>query len=155
KKGIYNVSSTITVPNQIPITIEGDGASDNGSVLHWSGTGPGPVVWLKGPSRVTLQDLDIYGGSVGGADGILIDNANQQSGRIYGYQVQTNGNSTAGHLADAGFDISGITQTAVDIDASGFTNFLTGVRVTGGPGHVQFLTGSSALGNRLFDVETG
>ena len=43
------------------------------------------------------------------------------------------GSAGAGHLVDAGFDISGINQTAVDINASGFTNFLTGVRVTGGP----------------------
>ena len=58
-------------------------------------------------------------------------------------------------MVDAGFDISGINQTAVDIHASGFSNFLTGVRVTGDPGHVQFLTGASSLGNRLFDVEDG
>jgi FG-GAP-like repeat len=154
KKGIYNVSSTITIPRQIPITIVGDGASDHGSVLTWTGTGAGPVVWLKGPSRVTLHDLSINGGSAGGADGVLIDNANQQGGRIYGYEVQTSGNSApASHLVDAGFDISGVNQTAVDINASGFSNFLTGVRVTGGPGHVQFLTGSSTLGNRLFDVK--
>src|SRR5204863_2435966 len=49
KKGAYNVSSTITVPGQIPITIVGDGAVD--SVLQWTGTGAGPVLWLKGPSR--------------------------------------------------------------------------------------------------------
>src|SRR5262249_7409393 len=37
KKGTYNVSSTITVPGQIPITIVGDGAVD--SVLAWTGAG--------------------------------------------------------------------------------------------------------------------
>ena len=154
KKGSYDVSSTITIPAQIPITIVGDGASEHGSVLAWTGTGAGPVVWLEGPSRATLRDLSISGGSAGGVDGILIDNANQPGGRIYGYEVQTNGASAgAGHLVDAGFDISGINQTAVDINASGFTNFLTGVRVTGGPGHVQFLTGASSVGNRLFDVK--
>ena len=154
KKGSYDVSSTITIPGQIPITIVGDGASEHGSVLTWTGTGAGPVVWLQGPSRVTLHDLSIFGGNAGGVDGILIDNANQPGGRIYGYEVQTNGASAGGgHLVDAGFDISGINQTAVDINASGFTNFLTGVRVTGGPGHVQFLTGASSAGNRLFDVQ--
>ena len=125
-----------------------------GRHLIWTGTGAGPVVWLQGPSRVTLQDLSIFGRSAGGADGILIDNANQPGGRIYGYEVETNGLSAgAGHLVDAGFDISGINQTAVDIHASGFANFLNGVRVTGGPGHVQFLTGASSSGNRLFDVQ--
>ena len=154
KKGAYDISSTITIPAQIPITIVGDGASEHGSVLAWTGTGAGPVVWLEGPNRATLRDLSIFGGHAGGVDGILIDNANQPGGRIYGYEVQTNGASAgAGHLVDAGFDISGINQTAVDIHASGFTNFLTGVRVTGDPGHVQFLTGASSLGNRLFDVE--
>ena len=154
KKGSYDVSSTITIPAQIPITIVGDGASEHGSVIAWTGTGAGPVVWLEGPSRATLRDLSIFGGRAGGVDGILIDNANQPGGRIYGYEVQTNGAAAgAGHLLDAGFDISGINQTAVDINASGFTNFLTGVRVTGGPGHVQFLTGASSGGNRLFDVK--
>jgi hypothetical protein len=83
-------------------------------------------------------------------------NANQQGGRIYGYEVQAEGwSAVGGHLADAAFDISGVNQTAVDFDASGFSNFLTGVRVTGGPGHVQFLTGLSTSGNRLFDVKAG
>ena len=156
KKGTYDISSTITIPAQIPITIVGDGASEHGSVLAWTGTGAGPVVWLEGPNRATLRDLSIFGGHAGGVDGILIDDANQPGGRIYGYEVQANGWSAgAGHLVDAAFDISGINQTAVDIHASGFSNFLTGVRVTGDPGHVQFLTGASSLGNRLFDVEDG
>jgi hypothetical protein len=151
KKGAYNVSSTITIPAQIPITIVGDGASESGSSLGWTGTGAGPVVWLQGPSRVTLRDLTIGGQ---GADGLLIDNANQQGGRIYGYEVLAGGVSAGqGHLVDAAFDISGVNQTAVDFNASGFGNALTGVRVTGGPGHVQFLTGASSLANRLFDVE--
>jgi hypothetical protein len=153
KKGVYNVSSTITVPGNIPITIEGDGPS---SGLGWTGTGGGPVVWLQGPSRVTLRDLSIGGGNAGGVDGLVIDNANQPGGRIYGYEVSVGGLSAdQGHLADAAFDISGLNQTAVDFDASGFGNSLTGVRVTGGPGHVQFLTGASTLSNRLFDVEAG
>ena len=91
KKGTYDISSTITIPAQIPITILGDGASEHGSVLAWTGTGAGPVVWLEGPNRATLRDLSIFGGVAGGVDGILIDNANQQGGRIYGYEVQTNG----------------------------------------------------------------
>jgi hypothetical protein len=153
KKGTYNVSSTITVPGQIPITIVGDGAVD--SVLSWTGAGAGPVVWLQGPSRATLQDLNISGGNAGGADGLLIDNADQQGGRIYGYEVQAQGAVAGAHLVDAAFDISGVNQTAVNFDASGFSNFLTGVRVTGGPGHVQFLTGLGTLGNRLFDVQAG
>ena len=68
---------------------------------------------------------------------------------------RTESSADAGHLVDAGFDISGMNQTAVDINASGFSNFLTGVRVTGDPGHVQFLTGASSLGNKLFDVQDG
>ena len=121
KKGSYEVSSTITIPAQIPITIVGDGASEHGSAIGWTGTGAGPVVRLEGPSRATLHDLSISGGNVGGVDGILIDNANQPGGRIYGYEVQTYGAAAgSGHLLDAGFDISGINQTAVDINASGF-----------------------------------
>src|SRR5262249_41550883 len=153
KKGTYNVSSTIIIPAQIPMTNVGDGASTG---LTWTGTGPGPVVWLQGPSRVTLRDLGISGGNAGGADGVVIDNANQQGGRIYGYEVSAGGLSAdQGHLADAAFDINGVNQTAVDFDASGFGISLTGVRVTGGPGNVQFLTGASTLSNRLFDVRAG
>jgi hypothetical protein len=156
KKGTYHISSTITIPAEIRITIQGDGASERGSVLAWTGSGAGPVVWLEGPNRSTLRDLSIFGGVAGGVDGIVIDNANQPGGRIYGYEVQANGSSAvAGHLVDAGFDISGIDQTAVDFNASGFSNFQTGVRVTGDPGHIQFLTGASTLGNRLFDVQDG
>jgi hypothetical protein len=156
KKGTYDISSTITIPAQIEITIQGDGASERGSVLAWTGPDTGPVVWLEGPNRSTLRDLSIFGGVAGGVDGIVIDDANQPGGRIYGYEVQTNGSSAVtGHLVDAGFDISGISQTAVDFNASGFNNFQTGVRVTGDSGHIQFLTGASTLGNKLFDVQDG
>jgi hypothetical protein len=163
KKGTYKVASTITVPSQIALSIVGDGASENGSGISWTGSTKGPVIWLKGPSRATLRDFAINGNP--GADGLLIDKADQEGGRVYGYQVQANGAwAGGGHLVDAAFDIDGIDRSDVNIIGSGFSNFLTGVRVTGGPlrstgqpapGRISFLTGSSAEGNRLFDIKSG
>ena len=102
RKGKYLVTATITVPANIQMTIVGDGASENSTVIQWNTSGVGPVMWLKGPSRVTLHDLSINGGST--ADGLLIDNADQVGGRIYGYQVLAGGRWAAGgQLVDAAF----------------------------------------------------
>ena len=163
KKGTYKVTSTITVPSQVTLSIVGDGASENGSGLRWTGSGKGPVIWLKGPSRATLRDFGIN--SNPGADGLLIDKADQEGGRVYGYQVQASGAwAGGGHLVDAAFEIDGVERSYVNIIGSGFSNFLTGVRVIGGPlrstgqpapGRISFLTGASSAGNRLFDIESG
>jgi Pectate lyase superfamily protein len=163
KKGTYKVASTITVPSQVTLSIVGDGASENGSGISWTGSTKGPVIWLKGPSRATLRDFTINGNP--GADGLLIDKADQEGGRVYGYQVQASGAwAGGGHLVDAAFDIDGVERSDVNIIGSGFNNFLTGVRVTGGPlrstgqpapGRISFLTGASSAGNRLFDIKSG
>ena len=154
RKGKYNVSSTINVPANIQLTIVGDGASESGSLIMWKrGPSTGPVVWLKGPSRATLSDLVVHGLNTDGVRGMVIDNANQTGGRIYGYEVSSNGNNiTNNQYVDPAFDISGINQTHIDLHAVGLTNYMTGIRVTGGPGHVQFLTGATAIGNRILDV---
>jgi hypothetical protein len=163
KKGTYKVASTITVQSQVTLSIVGDGASENGSGISWTGSTKGPVIWLKGPSRAALRDFAINGNP--GADGLLIDKADQEGGRVYGYQVQASGAwAGGGHLVDAAFDIDGVERSDVNIIGSGFSNFLTGVRVTGGPlrstgqpapGRISFLTGASSAGNRLFDIKSG
>jgi hypothetical protein len=61
-KGTYMVTSMITVPANIPITIPGDGSSENGSDIVWRGAARVPAtIWLQGPSRVTLRDLAVSG----------------------------------------------------------------------------------------------
>jgi hypothetical protein len=163
RKGKYLVTSTIAVPAKIPMTIVGDGASENSTTIQWNTTGVGPVMWLKGPSHVTLHDMYIAGGAT--ADGLLIDTADQVGGRVYGYEVLATGRYAAGgQLVDAAFDINGVDQSDVQINASGMSNMLTGVRVTGGslrsngqnaPGRTSFLSGGSSGGQRLFDVKNG
>ena len=162
-KGDYSVTSTIIVPSQTPMSIIGDGASEHGSRFNWSGVGSGPVLSLWGPSRTSLRDLNINGGNTDGADGLMIDRADQQGGRVFGYQVGAYG-AGGSHMVDLAFDINGIDQADVNIIASGFGSFWNGVRATGGPlrssgqstaGRTSFLTGASSAGNRNFDVRTG
>jgi len=154
RKGLYRITNTVTVPPNVPMTIIGDGANENGTVLQWYGQRPGLTMWLKGPSRAVLDDLSVNGiGPASGGDGLLIDNANQPGGRIYGYEVIGSGQSAnKGFVVDAAFDIIGLDQTHVDISEGQVTNFGSGIRVTGGPGHIQFLTGSTAGGQRMFYV---
>lgn len=162
--GKYALKSTVTIPGGIPLQIVGDGASEHGSVLKWSGRGPGPGLRLLGPSRATLRDFCVnFTGS--GADAVAVENADQPEGRLYFDQVVCAGND-ASKRCDTAILIDGIEQADVTYRNGGWGEFRrAGVLVKGGPlraagkeapGRITLLLG--ALGNneyRLIDVRDG
>ena len=66
-RGVYAVTNTITLPGTVELQVVGDGAYQwadglRGTVLKWADeTTPGPVLRLRGPSRVLLRDLGVAG----------------------------------------------------------------------------------------------
>ena len=65
--GTYPISETLTIPAG-DIQLVGDGF---GTILRWTGTGRGPVLAVKGPSKATLREIQIDGAMTG--DGIVVE----------------------------------------------------------------------------------
>ena len=161
-KGTYPTSATITVPAGLNLALIGDGGAEHGAEVNWTGSGAGPVFKLAGPSHATLRDIRINGGTDDGADALVIENADQPGGWIYGAQVNASGNGErrVGHA----YRIDGVEQTRIQMIAYGLGSFTQGIQVTGGPllsaggstpGRISFLTGASSNGCRSFDVKAG
>ncbi len=164
RKGVYTINQTVTVPANVELTLIGDGASEHGSRMDWTAPAgvPGPAMRLLGPSRATLQDLNVSGGTTNGVDGLVVENADQPGGRIYGHQILAEGSGEK--RVNYAFDIDGVEQSDVTIIGFGMASFLHGVRAQGGPiraaggtapGQVSFLTGGSSNGCRMYDVTRG
>lgn len=160
-RGNWQISRTVTLPALAEIQLVGDGVG-NGTMLSATG-GPGPVLRLAGPSRATLQDLDINGGNAHGVDGLVVENADQPGGRIYADQLNAQG-AGGDHRCAASIRVDGLDRSDVTLIASGFGSCLSGLSVRGGPAaaaagivsnQVSFLTGSSGGGCRLLNVTHG
>jgi hypothetical protein len=141
--GTYPVERPLTVPPGSDLQLVGDGET---SVLSWTGPDDGsPVLHLAGPTRATVRDLAVAG--AGRADGVLLDDVDQEGARVYADQGFVYEAVRAGILAD------GLGQAAVRLDGLGLLNNEVGLQVTGaggppGPAGVAVL-GGAAGGNRL------
>lgn len=160
-RDLYNIDKTLVIPANSDIRLVGDGFYSEGSrgtLLHWTGTDGGPVIKLLGPSRATIQDLMVNGmvsSQLDGmdsdsqlADGIVIENADQADGRIYGYFVNALYNSSTGFFVD------GLDSTLVEL----FRKYSAGqegraaVKVVGGPNAVNGNKGTGRV--NLFVAES-
>ena len=163
-KGKFTLRRTVVVPAGREIQLVGDGASENGTVIAWGGTGAGPGVKLLGPSRVTMRDVSLaFAGS--GADALAVENADQPGGRVFCDQVLSGG-SDGSKRCDVAVYVDGVEDADVTFLNGGWGEFTRGgVVVRGGPtlagggttkGQVSLLLG--ALGNnehKLVDVRQG
>lgn len=172
-KGIFQLDRTVTVPAPRPAVVKrkkaaitgslqivGDGVG-NGSSLAYTG-GTGPVLRLTGPSRAVLRDIEMSAAGQNGADVILIENADQENGRIYTEQLNAGGSGER-RCAVAVF-VDGMEKGDVTMICGGFSGCLSGVKVRGGQtlsaggkvtNQVVFLCGASSSGCRLMDVVDG
>jgi hypothetical protein len=160
-KGSYQLKRTVTVPALVEIQIVGDGVG-HGTALNYA-QGPGPVLELSGPSRASLRDMEINGGSANGVDAVVVDHADQDGGRLYGDQLNASG-AGGDHMCAAAIYVDGLDRSDVTITAGGFGDCLSGVKVRGGAkavsagkpsNQVAFLTGGTSHGCRLLDVTEG
>ncbi len=160
-KGIYKINHTLIVPPNSQIQLIGDGAAETATVLEWEGEPLGLVLRFTGPSRAVIKDLMI---KAGGANGIVVDNADQSGGQICVNQLIVSGQSGTSKPA-AGFLVKGIENSNVQIE-----NFQGGVdtkewiRVIGGeklraglavPGRISILCGATGSSERFYSVSRG
>ena len=147
--------------------IVGDGLGTGVTTrINWSGNQTGPLMLLQGPSRATIKDLLLnvpYGAYVG-PEALVIQNADQVGGRIYGNQFNAGGPQwtqpcDVGLLADQ-VENSDITMTCF---YPGFGNTAM-VKAIGGPtlsgggntnGQISLLAGATGDCQNLFGVANG
>lgn len=158
-KGIWRLARTVVLPPSYDLIVSGDGIG-NGTVLESAG-GSGPLLLCRGPSRVTLRDLELQAGSTPGVSALVIDGCDQDGGRIYAEQLNANG--ALGAPVARAIHVDGLDRTEVTMICGGIRGFLSGVVARGGPlakagqggSQVSFVSGASSHGCRLLDVRDG
>ena len=109
--GTYSIGQSITVPANFDIQIVGDGGTMEATQLNWSGSGAGPLMLLNGPSRATLRDFYINGGTV---DGLWVTNANQVNGQIY-TEILDAGGGGGSYVANSAVLVNGTEDSNVTL----------------------------------------
>ena len=128
-KGNYKIGQTLTIPAGCDVQVIGDGAAETATVLEWAGPPGGTMLHLLGPSVATVRDLSLQaqGGSC-----MLVDNADQQGGRIFTDQVNATGSNPQSR--PTGILVNGLEQSDVMLrNLQGATECQTWVKVVGGP----------------------
>ena len=152
--GTYSISETLIMPAS-PIQLVGDGY---GTILRWEGTGPGPLVRLMSPSKVTLREIQLDG--AGKVDSIVVDDVDQPGSRVYMGQVELRSGKRTNLF------VNGLDHTNVQLEDLGYAYSpdAVSIKVTGGPlsaggsrteGRTNIFSGASS-GHRIsYDVSGG
>jgi hypothetical protein len=151
--GKYRIARTLTVPGGCDLQLVGDGAL-NATVLEWAGEGDGPLLVLDSPCRAVLREMHVGAGKK--ADAVVLPQADQVGGRVFGEQVSVSG-------GDAGLLVEGLARTAVLLHDFGHSDCRIGVKVVG-PGEAQtkrqtgrviIFSGASSNNALSYDVSGG
>ncbi|WP_437675779.1 right-handed parallel beta-helix repeat-containing protein [Sorangium sp. So ce131] len=146
--GTYQIPRTITVPAGKTFEIFGDGESNTGTVLRWTGSTDDYMFHLYHPSRAAFHDLRIENSAYGGGTslqgrGIHIDSAADDTGIVYlnAFVAPLVGSAlTRPHIAtdpvdrteNVGFSFTGLDKLRVWAEQSGVSGGNVAVRVQGG-----------------------
>ncbi len=159
-KGTYSVDATLVVPAGCDVQIVGDGAAETATVLKWTGSRPGPILRLDGPSQATLRDFSFQAGR---GKGIAVHQGDQPGGRIFGDQVNVSGRSPEEN--GIGVLVLGVEHSDVLLRcAQGGTFCRTWIRVLGGPlcragkpapGQVSVFCGATGTAEEQYGVAQG
>ncbi|HWY37355.1 MAG TPA: T9SS type A sorting domain-containing protein, partial [Bacteroidia bacterium] len=165
--GTFSINTTINVPAGSDMQIIGDGLGTGTTTrLNWSGNVTGPLMRLQGPSRATIKDLllNVPYGAYNGPEALVIENADQVGGRIYGNQFNAGGPQWT-QPCDIGMYIDGVENSDVTMTCfyPGYgTNGM--VKANGGPvlssggntnGQISLLAGATGDCQNLFNVSNG
>jgi Pectate lyase superfamily protein len=153
--GDHFITSTLIIEANTDVQLAGDGYRTR---LVWKGTGAGPVLWLQGPSKATIRELDVDGGSL--VEGIVGSNIDQRNSRVFMHGTMVSGGAKTNLFADA------LDFTSVEAEDFGHSNQSTGVgvRVRGGPlaaagspqaGEVKIYSGASSGEILPYEVSNG
>jgi hypothetical protein len=159
--GKYKVERTLTVPGGCDVQIIGDGASEIATVLQWAGKADEPLLRLAGPARATLRDLQIQAGE---GTGILVEDCDQDGGRVFADQLNITGTSPNAKPAD-GLLVDGVERADVQLhNCQGGTFMERWLHVVGGPqrrqgkpasGQVSVFCGATGTSDTPYTVEKG
>ena len=152
--GTYSISETLIVPAS-DIQLAGDGYA---TILSWTGTGPGPVVRLMGPSKVTVREIQFDGAEK--VNTIVVENVDQPGSRVYLGQAELRSGK------DTNLLVNGLDHTNVQIEDLGamYSPDADSIKVIGGPlsatgrptdGRTNVFSGLSARNRISYDVSGG
>lgn len=157
--GNYRVDQTLVIPANCGIQLVGDGAGETATRLNWAGPEDGVLLRLDGPSRAILRDFYIHAPNAGG---LLIEDADQQGGRIFADQLNVNGPHQQHQPRAAALRVDGLNHTDVLLRAlQGSGNGGVWVEVIGGPeaasaeNQISIFTGATGSAAGQYDVSRG
>ncbi len=163
--GIYKIGKTLTVPAECDVQIVGDGASEIATVLQWAGKAGEPLLRLEGPARATVRDLNIRAGA---GTGVLVEDCDQDGGRIFADQLNVSGGSPNAKPTD-GLLVYEVERSDVQMrNCQGGTFMKRWLHVIGGPhgragsrerperpGQVSVFCGATGTSDTPYTVEKG
>ncbi len=157
--GKYTLKQTLVIPRDCDLQLVGDGAAETATRLEWAGPPGGLVLRLEGPSRATLRDLFIHNPH---GQALVVEDADQEGGRIFADQLNTSGPSDQKAGRTAALRVNGLDRTDVLLRAlQGSGNGGAWVEVLGGPqadgarNQVSIFTGATGSAAGQYDVRQG
>jgi hypothetical protein len=102
------------IPKGSDLQLIGDGASEIATRLVWTGPQNGVILQIEGPSKATVQDLQLQAGS---SRALLIETPDQSGRRIFVDQLNTNGPTRQRHGRTAALRVSGFEKTSLQFRA--------------------------------------
>jgi hypothetical protein len=159
-KGIIKINQTLTVPAGVDLQLIGDGASENSSVLQWTGPAGGVLLQLEGPSVAVVRDLAI---DTGTGTGLRLTNCDQPGGKIFADQLNIPGRNPDN--SPYGLLVNGVEESDVQLWClQGATFCKAWMKVVGGkklaagkpaPGQITVLCGATGSADAQYAVEQG
>lgn len=141
--GTYTIDRTLVIPPQSNLCVVGDGGK---TLLRWSGEERGPVLLLRGPAHVVVDDLMLDG--AGKADGLLVQNSDQRGARFIADQLNVGG------AQQAGIFVSRLRNMQVHFFNLNHAECKVGVKVAGAQ-HVVIFSGASSNNELSYDITDG
>jgi hypothetical protein len=165
--GQYSINTTLIIPAGSDMQIIGDGLGTGATTrLNWSGNQTDPLMRCLGPSRVTIKDLllNVPYTTYNGPEALVIEDADQSGGRIYGNQFCAGGPQWT-QPCDIGMYCDRIEKSDITMPCfyPGFGNTAM-VKAKGGSilssggntnGQISLLAGATGNSQNLFSVDSG
>lgn len=141
--GAYTIDRTLLIPPQSNLCVVGDGGK---TVLRWSGEERGPILLLRGPTHVVMDDLMLDG--AGKADGLVLQNCDQRGAHFIADQLNVSG------AQQAGIFMSRLRNMQVHFFNLNHAECKVGVKVAGAQ-HVVIFSGASSNNEISYSVTDG
>ena len=152
--GTYDLDRTLVIPANCGLRLCGD-SFIYFTQLQWTGTGDGPMLVLRGPTRATLAELHFNG--QGKARGVVVEDCDQAGGRIFMEETFVAENKPSNLV------VNGVERTSVRLHAFQHCQSPLSVKVIGGPQEragkpgepVVIFNGASSGNDLTYDVADG